>query len=431
MNLRYLNKIICLSFLSLATFSGLTSCDKVNPDDKGNEETIDALETLEKAYLSKNYTMNITDSDGNFDQYFLSDFYCFKFEGKTNYTGYKEDSNGIYKIIATDTEVTSVGYYDVDSSTGDPIKGLYDNVTYSLSDLTLLPKLYRKINDAYYIRDTENDEAKTWLHICGFSDDGSVGGVTASGVGEMSFYINDEKELEFRVVFDQSLERDDTVIVFKNIGTTVEPTPFKSYFDNGGTGKTYLPSTDSLYTYLGYLRNMYNYTLKVKSYYTGNNESRNYEIVTKFTKNAYYSTSSRENESAIGYILDNNVVKNMLVDSVTGNTVIGDSVTDSDGKTYSSITSFVYSLKDLYWNDYVFEAIKNSEKNYTIENKNFIAKIANLLDEIFFTFEIPNLTFVVNGEGSCQTYQFIANLYDGDKITLDICDINTTKIGNL
>ena len=121
----------------------------------------------------------------------------------------------------------------------------------------------------------------------------------------------------------------------------------------------------------------------------------------------------------------------MLLDGITGNAVIGNNVTDSDGKTYSSITDVVYSLKDLYWNDYVFEASKNSEKNYTIENKSFIANIANLLDETFFRFEIPNLTFIVNGEGSEQTYQFIVNLYNGDYLTLDIFDINKTTIGNL
>ncbi len=432
MRSHYLNKIICLSFLSLVSFGSLASCntDKINTDD-GNTDEIEPLDALEKAYLAKNYTLNISDSDGDFDQYFLKDFYCFKFENQSYYTGYKEDENGIYKILANDDEVTSVGYYDVDSYTGEATKGLYENVTYSLSDLTLLPKLYRNINGAYYIRDTESDEAKTWLYLCGFSDDGSVGGVTPSKVDEMCFYINDEKDIEFRIVFNKSLEKDDTVITIRNVGETEEPRRFKEYFANGGTGKTYLPTNDDLYKYLGYLRNMYNYTLKVKSYYTGNNESNNFEVISKYTKNAYYSTSSRESENDIGYCIDNNIVKEMLLDGITGNAVIGSNVTDSDGKTYSSITDVVYSLKDLYWNDYVFEASKNSEKNYTIENKSFIANIANLLDETFFRFEIPNLTFIVNGEGSEQTYQFIVNLYNGDYLTLDIFDINKTTIGNL
>ena len=431
MRLHSLKKAISLSLLSFSVF-GLMSCGETNLPPVDPLEPKDALEVLEEAYLAKNYTLDIQDDSGNFVQYFMSDFYAYKFESSTSYTCYKEDSTGIYKITATDEKVTDVGYYDVDSSTGEPTKGLYENVTYSLNDLTLLPSLYREINGGYYLRDTEGDEAKVWFYLCGFMDDGSVDNVTLSLVEEMGFYLNDNTgNIEFTMVFDSSLEKEDTIITIKNVGTTAEPKPVKKYLDEGGKGKTYLDSSDMLYTYLGYLRNMYNYTLKVESHYTGDNEGRNYKVVSKFTNKAYHSVSSRSNEEDLGYVLDEGVVKTLLIDGATGNGVIGDTVLDDDGNTYKSITSVVNSLKDLSWNDLVFEAYKNDEKDYTIENKSFIAAIACLLDDTFFRFQIPSLRFQVFGEGSEQTYRFTANLYDGDNITLDIVDINSTVIGNL
>ncbi len=431
MSLISLKKATSLSLLSFSIF-GLASCGTTNvtPVDPVEEE-IDALEALEKAYLAKNYTLDIQDDSGNFVQYFMSDFYAYKFEDKSIYTCYKEDNTGIYTITATDEAVTNVGFYEMDSSTGEYTKGLYENVTYSLSDLSLLPKYYREINGGYYLRDTEGDEAKVWFYLCGFNDDGSVGGVTLSLIDEMGFYVNEEKDIVFDMVFDSSLQREDTIITIKNVGKTTEPSAVKKYLDEGGIGKSYLSSSDMLYTYLGYLRNMYNYTLKVKSYYSGDNESRNYEVTTKFTNKAYFSVSSRSNEGDLGYVLDDGVIKELLIDGASGNAVIGDAVKDDDGNTYTSLTSVVNSLKDLSWNDLVFEAYKNAEKDYTIENKNFIADVATLLDDVFFRFEIPSLRFEIFGEGKDQTYRFTANLYSGDYITLDIVDINSTVIGNL
>ena len=394
------------------------------------EESVDlatkAYRQLKEIKDSANYTLFIEDDDGDFTQYFNPKAWSYTFDDGATYDGYLEDENGVYPIEVDEEGTLQNAYYDLDLMY-EPVRGIYENITYSLADLTLSPLCYEDgEGDELILKDNfaSNDDALTLFALAGYIPDDAFFGIDQ--VESMSFGYDNDGNLSFTIDFLESSDRGPTIAHIKNIGTTKQPTAIQTYIDKGGTGIERVPTDDPLFGYLASLKNLRNFTLEVRSNYAA--AYNNYTLTSKYMANAYYSHSSRAEEKDIGYYEDDKGVHILGIDSLNGDTVIGDLVKDSQGNTFTDLyEEAIFSFADTYW-DYAFES-QYAEEGYRIDDYQYITDTAQMTDAYVFRFEISHLLFEY--DETTKEYHFDYVFANGDHIYMDVVDIGTTQIGNL
>lgn len=385
-----------------------------------------AYQQLKQIKDSANYTIFIEDDDGDFTQYFNPEAWSYTFDGGATYDGYLEDENGLYPIEVDEEGALANAYYELDAMY-EPVRGIYDNITYSLADLSLSPLCYGDEEGEELILKgnlANNADALVLFALAGYIPDDTFFGIDQ--VKAMSFGYDHDGNLSFTIDFLETSGRGPTVGHIESVGSTKQPTPIQTYIDNGGKGIERVPTDDPLFTYLASLKNLRNFTLEIRSDYAA--AYNNYTLTSKYMANAYYSHSSRAEEKDIGYYEDEQGVHILGIDSLNGDTVIGDLVKDSQGNTFADLyKEAIFSFADTYW-DYAFES-QYADEGYRIDDYQYITDTAQMTDAYVFRFEISHLLF--GYDEKTKEYHFDYVFTNGDHIYMDVTDIGTTQIGNL
>lgn len=434
-------KLCLLAFVSLISLTGCQTTSNSSTDGvktssttQGNpnssttthDYTDELISTLSTMKAVTNYTLTIDDYDGEIVQYFNEKAWSFSFD-KIDYTAYIEDENGIFPLYVDEEDGTvEKDYYELNGFY-ENIFGIYENITYSMSDLTLEDSLYTKSPNRLTLKSVESVDGINLFSLCGYDPTSTTANAQLSDVEEMYFEIDEDKKITGNIVFDNTTNRGTTVIRFQNIGSTVQPEKIANFIKEDGHGIERVPSDDQLFTYLASLKNLRNFTLKVKSDYAA--EYNNYEMTSKYMKNAYYSHTNRSGEADIGYYQDDDGVKILAIDSLNGETYIGQLVTDSQGNTFDDLyTDLLFSFADTYW-DYSFKATFADNGKYRIDDQQYITDTGNMTAAYVFRFEIDYLLF--DFDETNKEYDFDFVFTNNDHIYMTVCDIGTTQIGNL
>ena len=175
------------------------------------EESVDlatkAYQQLKQIKDSANYTLFIEDDDGDFTQYFNPKAWSYTFDDGATYDGYLEDENGVYPIEVDEEGTLQNAYYDLDLMY-EPVRGIYENITYSLADLTLSPLCYKDgEGDELILKDNfaSNADALTLFALAGYIPDDTFFGIDQ--VESMSFGYDKDGNLSFTIDFLESSDR--------------------------------------------------------------------------------------------------------------------------------------------------------------------------------------------------------------------------------
>ena len=435
-----LNKKICLlTFISIFSLiscqetdstigpSSSTTEDKLSTSTTGGDKTDELLNILKTMQSDTNYTITIEDDDGIIVQYFNENVWSYSFDN-INYTAYIEDEKGIFPLYVDEEDDTvEKDYYELNLYY-ENIFDIYENITYSVGDITLEDTLYNKSHNRLTLKDVTSIDGISLFSLCGYDPTSTSAGLRLSDVDEMYFEIDEENNVTSNIIFDEETSgRGATTIRFQNIGSTVQPKKIADFLEEDGHGIERVPRDDALFTYLASLKNLRNFTLEVKSDYA--EEYNNYEMTSKYMENAYYSHTDRTGESDIGYYQDTDGVRILAIDSLNGDTYIGDLVKDSQGNTFDDLyTDLLFSFADTYW-DYSFKATFSDDNKYRIDDYEYISDTANLTAAYVFRFELDYLLF--DYDDTKEEYNFDFVFSNNDHIYMTVCDINTTQIGNI
>ena len=434
MNLDVIKKVSRLTLLGFASVSLFACNDASSSSEDPTEPSIsvekDLLSTLESMKENQNYTATATDDLGSMTQYFMSDFYAYKFDGVSSTTmfGYCEDDLGIYQInVNFNTgRVIKQGYYEVDNY-GNKVKGLYDNVAYSLKDLSFNASDYEEKDDKLYIKNLRSDDALVLYFMFGYQESDVYSGIYFSNVEDIYFEFTETRDIEMSLVFNDASLMGTSTMVFSNIDSTKKPSCFDAFYEAGNKGKIRVETGDELFTHLASLKNMRNYTVNIESDYNVTEYGdRNYTTTLMFANDCYYSTSSRDTDSDLGFIVQDGVVKSCLIDAVSKKLIVGDAYLDEDGNTKTNIFDTVYSFHDLDWNEYTIGAVDAGENKWNIDDSDIITTFAYISNDTFLRYQWQSIDFTydpVNLE-----YHFLCNLTDEESLTIDVVNVNKTVI---
>lgn len=432
MRIDVIKKLSKISLLALIS-GGLVACN----NDKEEKET-DLFTLVSSLKENSNYTLHIEDDLGSLNQWFMPKFYAYNFgdSSKDIYTAYIEDDIGIYniKINSKTNELVTYGYYEQDSTTGEYVHGLYENVTYSLADLALSAKDYSLTDDKLYIANLNSDDAKVMYSIFGYVLSGSNNGYEFSNVNDMYFSLNSEKKLEFCINFKKSAGlRQASIMTFNDINNTKIPTEFDFFFKDHDKGKIRVNKTDTVFSYLQSLKNMRNYTVKITTNYKVKESGYdgNFVAISKFTPNAYYGTKSNDTTGDFGLIVEKtgDPVKEFLYEEDTGKVIIGDVYKTDAGNTKYDVFDCVNSFADLYWNINTIGASKIDDYTYSIDDADIITTLAYISTDTFFRFEWEEVKLTFDKDK--LTYKFECFLIDDESLTIEVYDVNKTSIGSI
>ena len=438
------SKIVLLGFASI----GLFSCDDAtnselpsseepitpsipSSEEESNEKGLQILSTLKDMKESQNYTAEATDSLGAMTQYFMPDFYAYKFEGVSSTTmfGYCEDELGIYAINVNSTtgKVLKHGYYEVDQY-GNKLTDLYANAVYSLKNLSFKDSDYEAIGDKLYITNLRSNDALVLYVMFGYQENDSYQGIYFSQLDDLYFEYTDDNNIKMSLVFDATKSQMGTsVMTFTNINTTKKPSCYDEFYKAGNKGKIRVEREDELFTHLQSLKNMRNYTVNIDAHYKETQwGNRSYTTQLKFDNDCYYSVSSRSTDTDLGFIVQDGVVKSCLLDAVSNKLIVGDTYQDSNGSTKSNIFDVVYSFYDLYWNEYTIGAIDVEENKWNIDDADIIETFAYLVNDTFLRYQWQSIDFTYDPVK--LEYHFHCNLTDDEYILVDVVDVNSTVI---
>ena len=433
------NRTLLLT-LSLISSLGLFSCNNNQETEQGGDgdggggtpvlteedKLFEALTTLKN---NPDYTLDISDSTTHFVQYFNANCWTYDFDDSYKYVSYIEDETGIFQVsISKDDSSYKLDYYEVNEY-GENIKNLYENVTYSFSDLTLNKNNYSfdENTNRLYVKDVTSEEGLVLFCLLGYDPSSSYGD-SINDVESMYFEFKNNI-LNFNVIFDSETSSYGTAnCIISNIGDTIQPSSVKTLLDANIKGYERVQSDDVLFEYLANLKNLRNFTSEVKSDYK--NSYSNYTLVSYYMKNAYYSVSSRPSEGDLGYYQDENGIVTLLVDGVTGKTIIGENyLEDQYGNPLKDLyEDAVYSFASTTWN-YTFKARVKDNSTYVIDDNDYIGEVANMTDAYTLRLSFTNVELsydAVNNE-----YNFKFNMIDDETIYMRIYNIGTTVIGDL
>ena len=431
-----------IGFFALCCLLSLTSCQEISstsaplissPTGNNSSTTTPATINYQEEILAQlnamkktpNYTLYIEDYDGDFIQYFNEKAWSFTFDNHLNITAYIEDENGIFPLIVDDGVVEN-DYYELDDFY-ENIFNIYDNITYSVGDLTLDKSLYTFDGKRMTLKDVESTDGISLFSLCGYDPLSTSAGTRLSDVDIMYFEIDDDLKLTANITFKDGTGRGSTIVHFNDIGTTSQPEKVQEFIDNDGHGIPRVPIDDDLFSYLASLKNLRNFTIDVKSDYQ--EEYNNYEMTSKYMKNAYYSHTDRAGEADIGYYQDEDGVRKMIIDSLNGDMIIGDLLTDSTGEVYHDLyTEALFSFADTYW-DYSFKATFTENNNYRIDDYDYITDTANMTAAYTFRFSIDYLILSFDEEKKEYNFDFV--FINDDHIYMRVYDIGTTQIGDI
>lgn len=406
----------------------------VEPDDKPitpdepieppKEKTLfDELKDLKDAKV--NYTLDVVDYGGDFRQVYYPNSYSITFDGESYTQNFVEDENGIFDLTTYSEERDSkVGFYYVDEN-NENIKSLYENLFYTFKDLTLDEKEYELTNDKLLLKDPYCADAIVLFNLCGYSTSNTYPGMQLTDVKEMYFTKSADGFFTFNMVFNElTSERGTTTCTVCNIGKSVQDEKVTSFLKEGKTGKFRLSVDDKMYTYLANLKNLRNYTIKVRGDYQ--NPAANYTYEAKYMSYAFYGTSSFEGQEDEGYIFEDKKIYRLLYDGISEQVVKGDHIPSYDGK--DLYLDMLFSFATTKWNPYDFKATIENDQ-YVIYETDYLVSLAEMVNNTFMLFQLQTAT--ISYDETENEYHFIMNLYGGDKIHIDVVDINKTSIYNL
>lgn len=447
MNLDVIKKASKATLLGLASVSVFSCAGTANSSSESSaleSEQIDSsissepqgaqiLATLKGMKAAQNYTASANDDLGSMVQYFMPNFYCYKFEGvySTTMFGYCEDDIGIYQInVNFNTgKVIKQGYYEVDTY-GEKLKNLYDNVAYSLKDLSFKASDYEEKEDKLYLTNLRSNDALVLYSVFGYTESDSTSGIYFANVSEICFAVTDNNSIEMSLTFDSdsaSASMGTSTMVFSAIGSTVRPSCYDEFYNAGNKGKIRVEQDDPLFDCLGKLKTMTNYTVKIESHYQitqyGN---RNYTTTLMFDNDCYYSTSDRDTDGTIGFIVSDEVVKSCLVDDVSNKLIIGDTYQDEGGNTKTSIFDVVYSFHDLVWDEYTIGTVDVAENKWNIDDSKIIEKMAYISNDTFLRYQWQSIDFTYDADKN--EYHFLCNLVNDESLNIDVVDVGSTVI---
>lgn len=435
-----------LCIASLLSTLGLSSCNNVNnnvdvsqneDDTKENDndnlelsvqdKIFKILETLKKM---PDYTLDVTDNISHLIEYFNTNVWSYDFDNSYRYTAYIEDENGFFPVyVSKTTGEYTIDYYEVNEY-GENLHDLYQNVTYSFSDLPLNKLEYRFDDDTnrMYIKDLTSEDALTLFSLLGYDPYSEEEGSSFLDVTDIYFeFIDDVFTLNVNFNEDTSIYGN-AICKITNIGSTVQPATIDNVINDKIKGYERVKLDDVLFKYLADLKNLRNFTSEIRSDY--NDSYTNYTVISKYMENAYYSVSSRASENDLGYYQDDNGVVELLVDGVTGKTIIGKNhlVDQYDMPLDDLYEDAIYSFADTTRN-YSFKARVKDQSTYIIDDDNYIGQVANMTDA--YTLRLSFIDIELSYDSATNEYNFTFNMIDGEKIYMRIYDINKTVIGDL
>lgn len=376
-----------------------------------------------------NYTLEVEDYGGDFSQYFLKDAFYYEFlDNKTSngnlvLNGYLKDENGVYSVNINSQDQISFGYYEYDEDNDKYFTDIYDGM-YSLKDL-YLDESYFTFNqeeNCYEIDSLDCDEARIIFSICGYDPDSTTSGMNISAVKTIRLTKNEDGYLQIQIEFKDT--RGTTKVSIVDVDKTKLYSRISEAILQGSQAKIRVSEDDVFYSYLAELKNLDNFTLNIESDYNYGNWT-NYKTTTKYTSSAYYSSSNRQNENDLGYVLKDNKVYELYFDEISGKYLVGNLVTSTDGKTYSSLDDVLYSFSSTSWNPNTFKARK-LEDSYLIEETDYLVNVFYMLDETALKYMLKSLEL----KKVDSSYQCVFNMTNDLKIKFTITDINNTKIGD-
>lgn len=390
---------------------------------------IDLINEFAKLAQKDNYTLEIEDYGGDFSEYFLKDAFYYEFldnkteSGNLVLNGYLKDDKGVYSVNINSQDKISFGYYEYDDDNDRYLTDIYQGM-YSLKDLYLDESYFTfdAEQNCYVIDTLDCDEARILFSICGYDPDSTTSGMSISDVKTIKLTKNEDGYLQFQIVFNNS--RGTSKISIVDVDNTKLDSRISKAIENGSQAKIRVDQNDVAYDYLAELKNLSNFTLKIQSDYNYGNWT-NYTNTTKYTSSAYYSISSREGETDLGYVLKDGKVYNLYFDEISESYLIGDVVKSSSGSTYSSLDDILYSFSSTSWDPNTFKMRKEGDK-YIIEETDYLVNVFYMLDETAMKFMLQNLEFKKNG----NDFEFVFNMVYDLKIKFTVTDINTTKIGD-
>lgn len=446
-----MKKRLFICALALSSTLGLFSCssneekeDDTNlPNDDGkdnqDDDTPDTPEISEEDKIfntlttlknTPDYTLDSADGVTHFVQYFNKNCWTYDFDTSYKLVSYIEDTTGIFPLsVSKEDSSYKLDYYEVNDY-GENLHGLYENVTYSFSDLTLNKSDYKfdESTKRLYVNDLTSDDALVLFALLGY-DPVATDGSSIEDVEDIYFAFDAQETFTLNITFDPSTSfYGEAVCKVTNIGSTIQPATIDKLLKDGVKGYERVKSNDVLFDYLANLKNLRNFTSEVKSDY--NNEYSNYTLVSYYMKNAYYSVSSRASEGDLGYYQDENGIVTLLVDGVTGKTIIGKNyLEDQYGTPLKDLyEDAVYSFASTTW-DYTFEARVKDESTYIIDDSDYVAEAANMTDA--YTLRLSFTNVELSYDKDKNEYNFKFNMIDDETIYMRIYDIGTTVIGDL
>lgn len=411
---------------SSASSSGDASNGSDSSSSSGSSSDVvlpDLLETFQGFITAENYSIYLEDYGGNFINVFLPDAFYFKFDDSTSFSGYLTDEGGVYPFTVSSSGKVTFDYHFYDSYSDSIITDIY-SAMYSFRDCSFSSDDYEKQSDgSYLIKDLTSTEAQILFMVCGFEVESSYSGMSLSDLTSMSLLWDSDNNPAIALAFDEESGRGTTIASVIDIGTSTLHSSVQNALDEGQTSKKRIAEGDAFYTELATLKNLRNFTLEITSNYPEGSGFSNYTTTSKYTKDSYYSVSSRESESDLGFTLVNGVVHNLAYDEVSSTYFVGDAYTSSSGDTYSSILDLVYSFADTSWNPKSFEA-RVLDGRYFIEDSAYNTVLTNLVNDTYFAFMVEG--YYLDKEE--DDYVFTLQLYETGTVTMRVTDIGTTTI---
>lgn len=398
-----------------------------NPQLTAEDKIFDTLKTLKK---SPDYTLEIKDNITTLMEYFNKNVWSYDFSNSYRYTAYIEDETGYFPIdVSKSTGEYTLDYYEVNEY-GENLHDLYANLTYSFSDLTLNEMEYEfddKTN-RLYLKDLSSEDSITLFSLLGYDPYSEEEGSSILDVNDIYFeYVDDV--LTLYIDFDNETSVYGTATCkITDIGSTKQPDIIEKLIESNTKGYERVKSNDVLFEYLANLKNLRNFTSEVRSDY--NDSYTNYTLISKYMKNAYYSVSSRPSEGDLGYYQDEDGIVELLVDGVTGKTIIGKNhLQDQYDMPLNDLYSdAIYSFASTTW-DYTFKARVKDDSTYIIDDIDYISEIANMTDA--YTLRLSFINVELSYDKNKNEYNFTFNMIENEKIYMKIYDINKTIIGDI